>query len=379
RFQKEYYHIDGLISSMLYNTVEGFAFNYGASFTKRIDTLNNRYFSWKGNLRYGFSNKLISANTESTIPLGKTISLNVKLGSDVVDLNNNGSISILGNTINSLFYERNFMKLYRTKFVEANLSSRILGALRGNLGLDYNDNFSLSNTSNYKIRERKNDFFTSNNPFSPLLETPLFTSYQSFKLKLGLSYNFSNKYVTYPTGKYYLPSKWPTLSINYIKAIPNIFNADADFDLLTLGIRKSDIKLGFYGNFSFSADAGKFLNSKSIYYPDLKHFTGNRALSLAAKQNQFLFLDYYLHSTSQEYFEAHAEHNFSGFLINKIPLIRKLKLQEIVGANYLTTPSHKDYSEFYFGLSITGIKVYYGFSYEGVNKVKSGFRIVKKL
>jgi hypothetical protein len=45
RYNKEYYNFDPILTSFLYNTVEGFALNYGASFTKQIDSVNNRYIS----------------------------------------------------------------------------------------------------------------------------------------------------------------------------------------------------------------------------------------------------------------------------------------------------------------------------------------------
>ena len=376
RFKRESFKIDGLIPSVLYNTVEGFAVNYGASFTKRVDTLNNRSFFWKGNVRYGLANKLFNANTQTTIPIGKISSLSLSLGSDMSDLNNNGSMSVMGNTLNSLIYQRNYMKLYQRKFGEATITSRLLGGLNGSFGLDYNSNNWVPNSSNYSFEFYDDRTLSSNNPFFPTIDQSVFQKYQSFKLRIGLSYNFSNKYVTYPSGKFYLPSKWPVISFKYIKAIPGFFGSDVDYDFLSFGIRKSDIKFGFYGNFSFSAEAGKFISSKNIYFPDFKHFNGNRALSFTPDPNQFLFLDYYLQSTPEKYFEAHAEHNFSGFFTNKIPLIRKLKLQELIGVNYLKTPTFKNYSEFYFGLSYTGIKVFYGISYENRQQVKSGFRIV---
>ncbi len=379
RFKRESYKIDGLIPSLFYNTVEGFAIKYGASFTKRVDTLNNRSFIWKGNLRYGLSNKLFSANTQTTIPVGKISSLNFSLGSDMVDLNDKGTLSALGNTINSLLYQLNYMKLFQKKFGEATLNTRILGNLNASFGFDYNSNKWVGNTSNYSFGFYKDRVFTSNNPFTPTIDQQVFPKYQSLRLRLGLSYNFNNKYVTYPSGKYYLPSKWPVISFKYIKAVPNILGTDADFDFLSFAVRKSDIKLGFYGKFSFSAEAGKFISSKTIYFPDFKQFNGNMAFSFIPNQNQFLFLDYYLYSTQQQYFEAHVEHNFSGFFTNKIPLVRKLKLQEFIGANYLTTPTLLNYTEFYFGLSYIGIKAYYGFSYNGNKQIQSGFRISRTL
>ena len=88
-----------------------------------------------------------------------------------------------------------------------------------------------------------------------------------------------------------------------------------------------------------------------------------------------MFLDFYKFNTADKYFEAHLEHNCSGFFSNKIPLIRKLKLQELVGINYLASKELTNYREFYFGLAFTGVKVYYGLVYNKNNKVDSGFRI----
>ncbi len=375
RFKREYFHIPGLLNSLSYNTVEGFVLDYGVSFLKNIDTINNRYFSWKGDLRYGFSNQLFSANTSAAIPVAKRQSLDLALGSDVVDLNDKGSLSVFGNSLNSLLYEINNRKLYQKKFGSAGIASRLAGGLTGDFGLSYSSDHWLPNTSSYAFRNDKNHDFTSNNPFTPALDYPLFPDYQNFNMRINLSYDFGNKYVTYPSGKYYLSSKWPVFHFNYTKAIPGVFGSDADYDFMSLGISKAGIKLGFYGSFSFSAEAGDFLNSETVFYPDYKHFRGNESLTFQPGKNQFLFLNYYLFSTRERYFEAHAEHNFSGFFTNKIPLIRKLKLQELLGANYLTTPTLNNYTEVYFGLSYIGIKGYYGLVFEGEKRVKSGFRI----
>ena len=374
RYKKEYYQINSIAKSFLFNTVEGFAINYGASFTKQIDTVNNRYFNWKGNIRYGFSNKLFLANTQAFIPLGKSLRLNIGLGSDMLDLNNKSSLPNVENAFNSLFLQKNYKKFYQKKYTELTLSSKIAAGLSGSFGIIYSDNIWKPNASNYSF-DTKNDPYTSNNPFTPTIDQSLFPRYQSFKLGLALNYNFSNKYETYPNGKRYLPSEWPTLSFKYLKAIPKVFGADADYETVNIGIRKEDLKLGFYGNFGFSLSAGKFFNVKNIYYPDFKQFNGNKTMFYSSGENQFLFLDYYLQSTNNKFLEAHVQHNFSGFFTNKIPLLRKLKLKEIVGANFLSTPSYKNYSELYFGFSYLFFNAYYGYGYQNDKQINSAFRV----
>jgi hypothetical protein len=376
RYNKTYYHIDAIIPAIHFNTVEGFAINYGASYTKQIDTLNNRFLRLAGNFRYGFSNKIFSANTNANIPIGKKMSLTMRLGSNIEDLNDRGTLSLLNNTINSLFFERNYSKFYQKKFGEAAVSSRLPFGMFASFGVAYHSNKWLPNTSNYAFRNDKKADYSSNNPFINTLDIPVFNPYQNFNIYTNLSYNFSNKYRTLPQGKFYIPSKWPTLSLRYEKAIPNIFGADANYDYAAVTLAKQNIKLGFYGNFDFSLTAGSFINSDNLQYPDFKHFRGNKTLVINPVSSQFLFLDYYINSTGSNYFEGHTEQNFKSFFSNKIPLLRKLKLQELAGFNYLLSDKlTKGYKELYFGFAGTGYKIYYGFSFEGNKQVQSGFKI----
>jgi len=64
-------------------------------------------------------------------------------------------------------------------------------------------------------------------------------------------------------------------------------------------------------------------------------------------------LSYYNLSTNDQKIEVHYEHHFNGFLINKLPLIRKSKIQTVFTFNYLDTPSIKSYYE--LGLSLEHI------------------------
>lgn len=375
RFERKTYRVNSLLGSAYYNTVEGFGLDYGASYTHRIDSLTNKFVNISGNLRYGFSNKQFNANMSADFPLGENYTMGLRLGSDILDLNNRGSIQTLYNSINSLFYEKNQLKLYQKQYINATISRRVLGNIRTTLTVEYANRKSLANATDYTFIDYKNRAFTSNNPFTPEIETPLFPENQALKLGFRATYNFSSRYVTYPTGKFYTASKYPTLGIQYNKGIRGAFGSDVDYDLISVDLAKSDIPMGFYGKTSFSLAAGKFLNNQSIFYTDFKHFQGNRNTFFEAKANGFLFLDFYANSTPDQFFEGHLEHDFSGFILNKIPLIRKLKLREIAGFNYLSTPLQKNYTEWYAGLQWLNFKVLYGSSNAQGNLTNRGIRV----
>ena len=133
--------------------------------------------------------------------------------------------------------------------------------------------------------------------------------------------------------------------------------------------------MGMYGNTSFYLGAGKFINAAQLYFPDYKQFLGNEVFSYQSGISSFLLLDYYKFSTYTQYVEGHLEHNFSGFILNKLPLIRKLKLQEIVDANYLFTPTLKNYAELGVGLQYLGFRLMYGRSYNSGSNIHSAFRL----
>ncbi len=374
RYKREFYHLDPLIGALSYNTVEGPVLNYGANFRKRYDSVTNKFLAFGANLRYGFSDHLFDANANATLPVG-SFYLNLTGGSNVVDLNNHEPISSFVNSYYTLFERENYLKLYHKQFASASLSGRITGGWQASATVEWADRRWLPNSNNYSFFKPNGHEFTSNNPLTPAVDAPLFPENQSFKVSVRTTYDFSNKYETYPFGRRYIPSDYPTIGLTFTKGIKNILGSDVDCDLLSADISKQDISMGMYGKTSFFFGAGKFLTANSLNYPDFKHFSGNEILFYKSGINSFLLLDYYKFSTRTEYVEGHLEHNFSGFITNKIPLIRKFKLQEIVDFNYLSTPELHNYMELGFGLQYLNFRVMYGTSFNSGSNIKNGVRI----
>ncbi|MDB5124405.1 MAG: hypothetical protein JWP94_2534 [Mucilaginibacter sp.] len=374
RYQHEYYDLGSLLNIRGFNTVQGFTLNYSVSYRKRIDSLNNRFLSFGTKIGYGFSDHKFTGNITGSIPIS-AFTLGFNAGSDIIDLNNTVPISPFMNSLYSLFERQNYEKLYQKQYISAFLHKRIAGGWLATAGAEWADRKWLPNTSSYSFFNPGNRNYTSNNPFLPAQDVPLFAENQSFKIILRTTYDFSDKYETYPNGKRYLPSPYPTIGFNYTKGVKNILGSDVDYDLVSADISKSDISAGVLGRTSFFIGAGKFLNNNSLFYPDYKQFAGNEVLFYKGGITSFLLLNYYTFSTRTQYIEGHLEHNFSGFILNKIPLIRKLKLQEIADVNYLSTPELKNYTELGFGLQYLNFRLMYGTSFNSGSKTNSAFRI----
>lgn len=91
----------------------------------------------------------------------------------------------------------------------------------------------------------------------------------------------------------------------------------------------------------------------------------------------FQLLDYYFYSTTDYYLNAHYEHHFNGFIFNKFPLLRKLKLQAVAGINYLYTEESRNYWELGFGIEhifkVARVDIFT--SFQDGSHLDTGFRL----
>jgi hypothetical protein len=130
------------------------------------------------------------------------------------------------------------------------------------------------------------------------------------------------------------------------------------------------------GYSSFKITGGTFFNKNVLYFPDYNHFLGNQGTTFDPTYvGSFHFLPFYQFSTNSTFLEAHYQHNFSGTLFNKVSFLRKFKLDEIIGANYLTEAGNRNYSEYYIGVQRLIFRVDYGVAYAGNKKYAQGIRI----
>jgi hypothetical protein len=374
--RKESIIISPLYETVLFNTVEGLALNLKATYRKQY--LFGKELSVTPNFRYGFADKQLNANVAINQIYNPQTHGEVygRFGSNILDLNSESSVSPFINTISTLLFKENYLKLYRSTYVAAGTKKEIAKGLLVTGELEYAYREALVNHSYFKIRDVSNLSFTSNNPLKPLLpDTLLFSPNKALTLRLSATYTFDEQYTTTPNGRSDEPSKYPQIMVHYRKGIKSLFGSDVDYDYADIQVIKERFKLGIYGYSSFLVVAGKFFNNTALIYPDYKQFRGNQGITFDPTTiSSFHFLPYYTYNNTS-FFEAHYEHNFSGFLFNKVPGLRNLKLEEIAGANYLAQQSQPDFTEFYVGLQRFFLRVDYGITYSNGGKLSQGIRL----
>lgn len=368
-----------LLQTVYYNTVDGYGIYLKGSFSRTYS--DNRAFSLTPLVRYSIADKLFSANLHSVYSYdpnhaGKFF---LDFGSDELDLNNVGTRSLYFNTLSTLLSEQNFVKYYRSVFGNFGYQRELANGLLWTADVSYADRTQLYNNSYNHIFTYSDKHYTSNNPLHTYPagdRSVLFPQNQALTFNTSFRFTFDQQFITRPTGITYLPSLYPVLTLNYRKGISGVLSSDVNYDFLSLDVLENHLPLGLFGHSSFELKGGAFVNRASVYYMDYNHFLGNQGTTSDPTYfGSFHFLPFYTFSTDDPFIEAHFQHNFSGAILDNFPGLRRLKLEEIVGANYLSEKGNPNYYEFYAGIKRLIFGIDYGVAYQGNKKYLQGFRI----
>ena len=375
---KDSIYVSPFIQTLFYNTVEGLGLNLKARLSRNFDDLKK--LTVTPDVRYGFSNKLLNANINGEYLYdpwnnGKWFA---GFGSDVLDLNNVGTRSLYFNTLSTLLSERNYVKYYHSQYAGLGFQREILNGVLWKADLSYANRTQLYNTSAYTFKTFDGRHLTPNNPLNPNAptfdETPLFPKNQALTFSTSFTITFDQQYIDRPTGRIWLSSPYPKVIVSYRKGI-DALGSDVNYDFGSLTISQDHMPVGVIGFSAFKLTAGGFFNQKNLYFMDYNHFSGNQGTTIDPTIGSFHFLPFYQYSTTGGFLEAHYEHNFTGYIFNNIPLLRKLKLDEIFGANYLTEHDNKNYTEVYVGVQRLIFRIDYGVSFDGNRRYMQGFKI----
>lgn len=275
---------------------------------------------------------------------------NFSLGSTTADYNGQSGISAMNNDFYTLWLEENYKRFYRRDFVQFSYGRDLVNGLNMNAGFGYSENSPLENHSSYSFIDYDDKQIQPNIPVNSTLLDGQLDQHQSFGGHLSLEYTPRHRYRIRDNRKFYAGSKYPTFSMLYRGAFSGIFGSDSRYDFLKLGIRQR-LNFGISDQFSYTVQAGGFLNSKSLYFDNYQHFnTQPMGFMFNSSPNSFRLLPFYEYSTRKSFVEAHADWQSRKFILKQLPIIRNSTITERVFLNYLSTPDLKNYTEVGYGL-----------------------------
>ncbi len=369
---------EGLLNlgSLSFNTVQGFNFDSGFSFRKWNDE-KGKNTSVSTTFNYGFSDERFRVTGNFTHQFNNInyAQVNLSGGTKTTQFNGASPITKFVNSVSSLFFKDNYMKLYNLEFAQINYSQNVANGINLNARVAYEQRKPLFNTTDYSVF-KKDDVYSSNNPLAPDDYTTLsFDRHHLFKTALNARINFGNKYISRPDGKFNISNdKYPTIFLAFEKA----FAANEkkyEFERLSASLFY-DLSLGNKGVTGINLKAGKFLNAEDISFIDYKHFNGNQThIGTSSRYlNVFNLMPYYSNSTNDCYFETHLEYNDTGFIMNKIPVLNLLKSTMNIGFHALALPDRNPYTEFTVGLDNLGFGKFKLFRLDYVHSYQSGIQ-----
>ena len=347
--------VESLIQGLEYNTVEGLVVNINPYYNRYLKKIKTN-FSFEPNLRYGFSNTHLNAWADvilrtrdwETDKKLKRQTWIISGGKRVNQFNKANPISSYTNSIATLFYGENFMKIYENYFGEVNFSKRYENGLRFSVDALYEDRLPLENTTRFVIFKKDSANITPNYPYEKIPSQ--FTQHQAFIVSFIVSIKPGQKYIQFPNRKMSLGSNYPTFSLGYSKGIKNIFGSDVNFDKWRFTIN-DDKNFKLAGLLKYKIGIGGFLNTRKVFIQDYQHFNGNQTIEASEYVNSFQLAQYYANSTTSSFYTyGHLEHHFNGLITNKIPLFKRLNWNLVAGGNAFYVNRNNNYAEVFVGL-----------------------------
>lgn len=367
-FQNSYHQyswsIKSPISDLFFNTVQGQIIGLGGDFTKEANSKKRFAYKIGTAWRYSIADQQMRGNGYFQMRFNEINDAFIKVegGRVAKQFNASQPITELLNTYYSLIGKLNYMKLYDDVYGQLLYRQRLVNGLLLVARTRYGQRNALVNNTTASWFSKAKTYF-SNHPLDvgqggyPTgdLEQPSFVSHRYWTAELALRIRFGQKYITYPNQRFHTGSDIPDLWLHYRKGIA-LLGGQTDFDYLEASIEKDDISIGSVGRLSFRLTGGWFVNSSSMYFMDYYHFDGNQ--TFFAKNDAYLstfqLLPYYQYSTNNAFGLVGIEHNFNGFLWNKIPGLKVLGFEFVTGYRALYVPNQSPYQEFNIGIDRIG-------------------------
>lgn len=305
--------IGNLYSSLGFNDIEGTRVRMGA----RTYFSPNDMWRVEGYGAYGFKDKVFKYGAEARYMFNKYNRFTLGIGTrrDILQLgvqlmNDEGimartfaSSALFARGSNDMLSNVNQTNVFASIDPWKNFQIRLDGRYQ---------TIESANPENFRI-----DFYKNG-----IIKDHLYDS----RLTLSLIARPGAKLSNYGVDRYEHTTLAPTIMVKYNKGFKGAINSDLNYDQLQL-MYYQPILIGSAGRLNVTLEAGKTFNGMPLSL--LSVIPGNQSYGIVG--NTFSQLDYYEFVTDS-YVTLNLEHHFNGKLFNYIPLLKKLKLREIIFA-----------------------------------------------
>ncbi|GHE34691.1 DUF5686 and carboxypeptidase regulatory-like domain-containing protein [Sphingobacterium griseoflavum] len=344
------------LSRSSFNPVQGFTITAALNATLGKNEAGPET-QFNHDFQYAFSEKKLRfyADYRHRFNTKHYATLGVEFGNRVIPFNEGEGVLPLVNNISTLFFKDSYIQLYQREQLKLHFTRNIGVPWRLAISAAWAKRSPLYNNSNFSLF-RKDQHYVSNNPLAAEdYETAAFSTNSVFEIDAVLRWAVGQKAIDRPDALLLLSdNRYPVLTLGFKNGL-NLTDDDLSYQHL-YGTISQTTTLGVLGTLSGKINVGKFFSAENIPLTDYKHFAGNQTHigTAAIYDNNFLLLPYYSHSSNNKYLQLHAEHDFKGYIFNKVPLLQELQWGLIAGYHQLATSARKPYHEFTLGIDNIG-------------------------
>jgi len=363
----------GTISPLLtlqFNPIQGYYADISSYFRKAFDEDEHRWFKINPVFQFGFSDERWRFSGKMDYHDNDLNFRHIELEGGfrkAAQMNEQNPMTSILNSYYNLFEKELYPKFFEKNYLRTSYSEEVLNGLKIKVEAEYAKRFPLVNTTQYSLLYR-NKRYSSNDPLNPLNEGAAFTPYKALLTAIELRWQPAQKYSMLPDRKILRRSPYPYFTVFFRKGW-QLEEASSAFNQISLGVTHNDIPAGLFGYGESSLKWGTFFNTKNHQFVDYKHFSGN---SNDLGVESFMRVFRYNQSTHKSYLEFHYLHHFNGYFLDKIPLVKKMKFNELIGVGHLLTGDGKQYSEVSLGVENVGWGIFRLFTVHVVASFENG-------
>ncbi len=313
------YYINPLIAQANIFGIGGYRHKFGGNFSQYIKK-NDFLLETDGFIDYGFANKDVrgKAGIGLTYNPRKFVRTYIRFG-DYYDMINTFS------SFSSVFSRSNYV---RAKMYSIEQRMELVNGLYASLTYEFCDQMPINNL----VQDGWSDqlFGDVNQPIE-------FQRYTKSEFNLNLQWRPGQTYYFKKNRKVVTGFKYPEVRFNYRKGVPKMFGSEVNFDYIELKIH-DDYQLPRLGTGSWTVQGGAFVNKTNLRLLEYKYFRGSDFFIFSDPNASFQLLDR-VFLTPNAYYRGNYVHSFNGLFFNKIPLLNRLKLNELAGSAFIAIPS----------------------------------------
>jgi hypothetical protein len=365
---------DGLINlkSFGFNSVDGFS--YGLNFNISKSWKSRNTLSLIPDMRWSFSRERLmwGVNTSYSFDRIKHRLLFIRAGNKSRDIDDEGGINQLINSLTSLLQKKNYLKLYESQYLSLGYSGEITNGLTLEFSTNYENRRVLQNNTNFSLFE-SSKVYSENMPVNRYLlpgsnEINALRDQRHLDFLTGISFTPFRKYRMNKGIKIPASSDWPTFELTWkhgINEFNEIHQGLRRYDMLRFEVSRSST-IGAFSNFRWRIRAAGFLDNRDLTFYDFFHINSQPfPLLLNNFEDAFMIPSFYSLSTPEFYTEVHIKYTAPYLFLKLLPVMSNTLMRENISLSYLGTRFQPNYTEIGYSISeilfIGELGVYAGF------------------